>query len=53
MSAAIYKETKDETRIGEYAAKQPLSGIDLVTRMRFKGSSSTAFVRVEDMKKIG
>ncbi|MGB9153224.1 MAG: hypothetical protein WCD70_09090 [Alphaproteobacteria bacterium] len=50
MSTSIDKETKDETRIGEYAAKQPLSGVDLVTRMRFKGFSSSSFIREEAKK---
>ena len=53
MSTTIDKEFKDDTRIGEYAAKQPLSGTDIVTRMRLKGfSGSAAFIRIEETKKV-
>jgi len=48
MSASIKKEVKDESRIGEYAAKQPLSGTNIVTTMRVKGFDYTSFLRSEE-----
>jgi hypothetical protein len=52
MSMSLKKEsTNDLIRIGDIAAKQPLSGIHIVTQSHIKGAGSTAFVRIEEIKK--
>lgn len=51
MSHIITKTGKDDTRIGEEAAKQPLSGTHVVTTLRIKGVNNSSFVRVEETKK--
>jgi hypothetical protein len=52
MSVSIKTNAKDETRIGDYAAKQPLSGINIVNRMYVKGASNSAFIRMEEKKAV-
>ena len=42
MAISIKESSKDETRIGEFAAKQPLSGIRVVTAVNVKGFNSTS-----------
>jgi hypothetical protein len=44
---------KDETRIGEIAAQQPLSGLRIVSAMSVKGFNGPTFVVIEgkDTKK--
>ncbi len=51
MSETIKKASKDEAKIGIYAAKQPLSGENAVTDMRVKGFNGAAFIRVGETKK--
>jgi hypothetical protein len=51
MSVSLKNNSKDETRIGEYAAKQPLSGINIVSKANVKGIIGSAFVRMEESKK--
>jgi len=51
MSVVIKKITQDETRIGEYAANQPLSGIHIVQTARVKGYSNMGFTRAEETTK--
>lgn len=53
MSAsATKKETKDETRIGEYAAMQPLSGIKCVNEtFAVNGLGRGGYVRQEEAAK--
>lgn len=54
MSTSIKKTMQDETRLGEYAATQPLSGVNVVTTSRVKGYSNMGFVRAQtEVKKAG
>ena len=51
MSASVKSNGQDNTRIGEYAAKQPLSGIHVVTKTPVKDMISSVFVRLAETKK--
>jgi hypothetical protein len=51
MSVSIKSNGRDEVRIGEYAAKQPLSGTHVVDRLRVVGISGSSFVRLTESKK--
>jgi hypothetical protein len=52
MSSFISNNSaKDEIRIGDCAAKQPLSGTSVVTRSFIKGATATTFVRLQEIKK--
>jgi hypothetical protein len=53
MPVSAKSTSKDDTRIGEYAAKQPLSGIHVVTKMPVKGISNQFFIRTAEVKKAG
>jgi hypothetical protein len=50
-SSSSKNSTNDEIRIGDYAAKQPLSGTNIVTRSFIKGATTAAFVRLTEIKK--
>ena len=49
----ITKDTaKDEVRLGSYAAKQPLSGVSVVTKISVKGGNGTSrFCNAEETKR--
>jgi hypothetical protein len=51
MSDVMKKESRDEAKIGIYAAKQPLSGTNTVSDMRVKGFNGASFLRVGETKK--
>lgn len=53
MSAttAVKKPANDETRIGEIAAMQPLSGISVVETSAVNGLGNGAFTREAEKKK--
>ena len=51
MSSSMKKSAKDEVRIGEYAAKQPISGVTTVHTGNVKGFGGMSFVRVEETKR--
>ncbi len=44
-------KTKDETHIGDVAAKQPLSGTRVVTNIKVKGFNVNSFLRIKEPKK--
>ena len=54
MPPFIRESAKDGIRIGAYAAKQPLSGTNIVTKISVKGCNGTAcFCNAEETKRAG
>jgi hypothetical protein len=51
MSTEMKKPSKDDTRLGEHAAKQPLSGTNLVMMVRVKSSNSANYFNIAEAKK--
>ena len=52
MSTSIKDTTREEARLGTCAAKQPLSGISIVTKISVKGGNGTScFVNAEETKR--
>ena len=51
MATTSKTEFKDEARIGELAAKQPLSGTRVVTSINVKGFNGTTFIHADEAKK--
>ncbi len=51
MPVTTRQNSKDESKIGIHAPKQPLSGVTVVTSMVVKGFTNTSFVRIEETKK--
>ncbi len=51
MPEPIKLSSKDNSKIGTYAAKQPLSGTNVITTVGVRGYNGTSFVRIEEIKK--
>ncbi|MDE2029273.1 MAG: hypothetical protein KGI97_01790 [Alphaproteobacteria bacterium] len=51
MSPTLKNMTQDETRIGEHAAAQPLSGTRIVSAARVHGFGNMAVTRAEETEK--
>jgi len=51
MAMFIRKGSKDDIRLGDCAAKQPLSGTLVVTSIRVRGFNGNSFAHSEETKK--